>query len=342
MKLSELGEFGLIARMVRAARAGEGVICGIGDDCAVIESGQPGNALLVTTDLLVEGIHFDRATTSARLLGRKALAASLSDVAAMGGVARAFTVCLAAPRDLSVDWVDALYAGMADRAQWSGTSLVGGDTSSSPAAIFLSLTLLGACPTDEVVYRRGARPGDAIFLTGRPGESAAGLALLQAKKGGRALPGPRSDEEKAEREHLTGRHLDPEPRMTAGRRLAAAKRATAMIDVSDGVAADLGHILERSDVGALIDAASIPVSDALRAAGSAIGLDPLRLALAGGEDYELLFTADPGLDAADLSRAIDLPVSRIGTITTEPGLRIFGHDGRPLDLPRSGFEHFRM
>jgi thiamine-monophosphate kinase len=341
MKLSDLGEFGLIARLARGASAGEGVICGIGDDCAVIESGKPGLALLVTTDLLVEGVHFDRRTTTARWLGRKTLAASLSDVAAMGGEPRAFTVNLAAPPALTVDWVDALYAGIDERARASRAALVGGDTSSSPGPIFLSMTLLGRCPAEEVVYRRGARAGDAIFLTGWPGESAAGLALLGAGAAGREPPGLISAEETAQRERLQARHLDPEPRLSAGRRIAAGRLATAMIDVSDGVVADLGHILESSGAGARVDAAAVPLSRDLVNTCRLLGLDPLRLALTGGEDYELLFTGPPSPGAAELSGVLGLPVSRIGTITPAAGrLEILDPEGRALDLPRGGFEHF--
>lgn len=339
MKLSELGEFGLIARLARETPAGEGVICGIGDDCAVIESGRPDLSLLVTTDLLIEGVHFDRRITTARLLGRKTLSASLSDVAAMGGAPRAFTVNLAAPPDLEVEWVEALYAGLEERAREAGAALVGGDTSSSPAPIFLSVTLLGECPAAEVIFRRGARPGDAIFLTGWPGESAAGLALLRASAG--EAPRSRPPEVQAEREHLKARHLDPEARLSAGRRLAAGRLATAMIDVSDGVAADLGHLLESSGVGARVEASAIPLSPALRAAGLALGLDPLHLALSGGEDYELLFTGAASPEAAELSRVLGLSVTRIGTITPGPRpLEIVGPGGRPVPLPRGGFEHF--
>jgi len=342
MKLSDLGEFGLIARLARETPAGERVICGIGDDCAVIESGRPELSLLLTTDLLVEGVHFDRRTISARLLGRKTLSASLSDVAAMGGVPRVFTVNLAAPADLEVDWVEALYAGMEERAGEAGVGLVGGDTSSSPGAIFLSVTLLGECPAAEVVLRRGARPGDAIFLTGWPGESAAGFALLGARAAGREVPGPVSPEETAQREHLEARHLDPDARLSAGRRLAAGRHATAMIDVSDGVAADLGHLLESSGVSARLEAAAVSLSPALRAAARALGLDPLHLALSGGEDYELLFTGAPSPGAAELSRLLELPVTRIGTITPGPRpLEIVDPGGRPISLPRGGFEHFR-
>ncbi len=341
MKLSDLGEFGLIARIARGAPAGEGVICGIGDDCAVIESGKKGLALLITTDLLVENVHFERRTTGARLLGRKTLAASLSDVAAMGGVPRFFTVNFAAPPDLAVEWVDALYAGFEERAREFGVALVGGDTSSSPGAIFLSVTLLGECPAREVVYRRGAREGDGIFLTGWPGESAAGLALLRAEAAGREAGGPKSGHGIEEQERLKARHLDPEPRLSTGRLLARGRLATAMIDVSDGVVADLGHILESSGLGARVQSAAVPLSPALGGAGGALGLDPLRLALAGGEDYELLFTGAPSLQSAELSRSLGLPVARIGTITPGPGrLEIVDSEGRPAPLAPAGFQHF--
>ncbi len=343
MKLSELGEFGLIDRIAKRTGAIHArVICGIGDDCAVIESGAPGTALLLTTDLLVEGIHFRRETTTPRLLGRKVLAANLSDVAAMGGTPHAFTVSLAAPPDLSVEWVEAMYAGIGERAADAAACLVGGDTAASPGPIAISVTLLGECPTEEVIYRRGARPGDAIFVTGAPGESVAGLALLAAEATGDIDAAALSGEERKDFDRLRSRHLDPEPRLHAGRTLAARRWATALIDVSDGVAADLGHVLERSGAGARVEAARLPLSGALCRACERLALDPLDLVLGGGEDYELLFTARADLDEAVLSHTLGLAVTRIGVVTNQTGeLRILDPSGLERALRRPGFEHFR-
>jgi thiamine-monophosphate kinase len=199
------------------------------------------------------------------------------------------------------------------------------------------------CPAGEVVYRRGARAGDAIFLTGWPGESAAGLALLGAAAAGRDTPAPVPVEDGPRRDRLQARHLDPEPRLSAGRRIAAGRLATAMIDVSDGVLADLGHILESSGAGARVDAAAVPLSPDLVNACRGLGLDPLRLALAGGEDYELLFTGPPSPGAAELSGVLGVPVSRIGTVTDLAGrLEIVDPEGRAVDLPHHGFEHFHL
>jgi thiamine-monophosphate kinase len=338
MKLSEIGEFALIDRLAVLARGGAGVIQGIGDDCAVLEAGAPGTVLLFTTDLLIEHVHFDRATTPARALGRKALAANLSDVAAMGGTPRFFLVNLAAPPHTPVEWVEALYAGIGERADASGAALVGGDTAASPDAIHLAIALLGECPEAEVIYRHGARPGDSIFVTGSPGESAAGLALLTAELAGGFDPGA----DRAAFEALKARHLDPEPRLNAGRALARARAATALIDVSDGLLADLGHVLARSGCGARVEAARVPVSPALAAAGARLGLDPLALALAGGEDYELLFTAPPGAAPEALSRLLGVAVSRIGAITPGPDrARVVDAAEKEVPILPSGFDHFR-
>lgn len=340
MKLSELGEFGLIARIARQAGAtGSPVISGIGDDCAVVETVAPDRALLLTTDTLTEGVHFLKRTSPPRLLGRKALAVNLSDIAAMGGTPVVFTVNFTAPSGLSVEWAEAFYAGIMERANADGVALVGGDTSSSSGGISVSVALLGECPKAEIVYRRGARPGDGIFLTGWPGESAAGYAILGAgEEEPPAAPAARAPA----LEKMVMRHLDPDPRLAAGRHIAAGGIASAMIDVSDGVAADLAHILERSHVGALLDAGALPLSDPLREAAAHLGLDPATLALTGGEDYELLFTAQDTLDVAQLSRALSLEVTRIGEITG-PGaaLEIRDADGAPLTLPNSGYQHFR-
>ncbi|MDP3937030.1 MAG: thiamine-phosphate kinase [Deltaproteobacteria bacterium] len=333
MKLSDLGEFGLIARIAgHAGAAGARVLRGIGDDCAVLDSGVPGGVLLLTTDLLTEGVHFERRTSPARLLGRKALAVNLSDIAAMGGTPAFFTVTLCAPPDTPVDWVDGFYAGLLDRARSSGAALVGGDTSASRGPITVSLALLGECPSGEVLYRSGARPGDGIYLTGWPGESAAGLALLQMEGG------EPPDDDLA---HLRTRHLDPEPRILAGRRLAEGKLATALIDVSDGLAADLGRLAEASGVGARLEGDRVPLSPALRKGAAAAGRDPLELALTGGEDYELLFTASGDAGEEALSDVLGLPVRLIGRVTA-PGtpLAIIDPAGNPLDLSRPGHDHF--
>jgi thiamine-monophosphate kinase len=343
MKLSDLGEFGFIERLARYAGTDDPrVICGIGDDCAVIESGRPGKVLLVTTDLLQEGVHFEDATGPPRLLGRKALVTGLSDIAAMGGVPMFFSVSLSVPPDTSVSWVEEVYAGLGERAAASKTALIGGDTTASLKDRSLSVTVIGECPQDEVVYRRNARPGEAIFVTGNPGESAAGLRLLRARAaGGPGAPGA-SGEESEDFDHLTARHLDPEPRLFAGRRLAADRHASAMIDVSDGVAADLGHILEGSRVGAVLDARLLPVSASLQRACARLALDPVILGLSGGEDYELLFTAPASLDEKALSRSLELAVTRIGRISDGPArLEIRDARDRVISLAGGGFDHFR-
>jgi thiamine-monophosphate kinase len=292
--------------------------------------------------LLQEGIHFERATAPPRLLGRKALVTGLSDIAAMGGVPLFFTVTLSAPPDTPAAWGEEVYAGLGERAAASKTALVGGDTTASLRDCSLSVTVIGECPEDEVVYRRNARSGDAIFVTGNPGESGAGLRLLRARAGGGPDPPDPGGEEGADFDRLTARHLDPEPRLSAGRRLASDRHASAMIDVSDGVAADLAHILEGSRVGAVLDSHRLPVSASLRRACTRLAVDPVIVSLTGGEDYELLFTAASGLDEEALSRSLDLAVTRIGQVTDRPGrLEIRDAQGLEISLPGGGFDHFR-
>jgi thiamine-monophosphate kinase len=330
--LADLGERGLIARIrARLGPPGAGVRLGIGDDAAVVAS--PGPTLLLTTDTLLEGIHFRRATTPLRDLGAKALAVNISDIAAMGGEPRYALLALAAPSSLEVAEIDALYDGLEEVARQHGVALVGGDTCAAPAGIVLGLTVVGGVD-GEPVRRSGARPGDAILVTGALGASAAGLAALERGPGA------------APPEHVAAAsraHRRPVPRVAEGRSIRASGAATAMIDLSDGLATDLSHIGHESGVGAVVRLAAVPVAGAARAVAAALGADPLAWAVSGGEDYELLFTA--GADrAAALAQAVaaatGTPVSIIGEIRPPAeGIRFLGADGRPVAV-RPGFDHF--
>ncbi|BDV41351.1 thiamine-monophosphate kinase [Geotalea uraniireducens] len=327
MKLGEIGEFGFIGRIAARIAEGKGVRVGIGDDAAVTEV-QPGYVLLTTSDMLIEQVHFDLAFTDPYRLGKKSLAVNLSDIAAMGGEPRHFLLSLAIPVDLPLEFLDRFIEGVLAMADQYGVILIGGDTCRSSAGLVVSITLHGEQLPDRVVCRAGARPGDAVFVTGTVGDSALGLAQLRQGE----TAGPAVD-----------RHLDPVPRVRAGIALAEAGFATAMIDISDGLLADLGHIAERSGVGARVDAEQLPISPFFRAAASRLSTDHLALALAGGEDYELLFTAPAPLEERiiDLMAALGVMCRRIGTITAAgSGIVVTGEGGRTLAVPRAGFNHF--
>ena len=259
-----------------------GVILGIGDDCAAIEIPGP-DYLLWTVDTLVEGVHFDLAYTSLAQLGWKSLAVNLSDIAAMGGDPVAALLSLGWPPDRDRRGALAFAAGLAQAAREYGVAVIGGDTVASPQGLVITVTLTGRVPATQMLRRAGARPGDLIFVTGPLGEAAAGLEILRQ---GLTLP---PDLNAA----LTEAQLRPRPQLRAGRLLAQEGLATALIDTSDGIATDLYHICQASGVGARLPAAGVPVSPRVTAAAPHLGRDPLDLALYGGEDYLLLFTAPP-------------------------------------------------
>ncbi len=329
MSLEGLGEFGLLESLgVFRATLPPGWV-GPGDDTAVIPRGA--GATLFTTDCLVEGVHFRRSTTGAADLGYRAVAVNVSDVAAMGGRPLAFTVSLALPRETPEDWVRDLHAGMREAGEQFGCPLVGGDTVSGPL-VFLSVALLGESPAGGPLLRSGARAGDDLFVTGTLGDSAAGLLLLESGAADAGAFAPT----------LVARHRRPSPRLALAGRLADGL-ATAMIDVSDGLLQDLSHLLAASAVGATLWREQLPLSGALQAAAPALERDPAELALGGGEDYELLFTAPPGRRTAVFQAAAReaSPLARIGTVEAAPGTRLTA-GGEPVPLPaRGGFDHFR-
>jgi thiamine-monophosphate kinase len=326
MKLSELGEFALIERVAtgRGSAADPRVLRGVGDDCAVIEAGE-GMLRLVTTDMLVEGIHFDLKTTSPSDLGAKAVAVNLSDVAAMGGRPLEAYISLALPPTLELAWVERLYAGIDAQAAAAGVSVLGGDTTASGRDLVINVALVGEVQAGQVLYRDGARPGDRVFVSGTLGEAAAGLDALQRGFG----------DEPAARGLVT-RQLLPQPHLEQAAQLAASGLVHAMIDVSDGVAADLGHICAASGVGCrlerrLVEAAT---SEELRAYCRRRDLDPLALALGGGEDYVLLLTGDPALVGALES------LHELGEITAaDERLLLDGASGAATPLA-GGWDHF--
>jgi thiamine-monophosphate kinase len=323
LRLGELGEFGLIDRIARRVAPSPAVVLGIGDDAAALRP-TPGTLTLITSDMLLEGVHFDLSFCDPQSLGRKSLAVNLSDLAAMGARPRQFLLSIALPANISLEFVDGFLAGVMEQAERFGVTLVGGDTCASRGGLVVSITALGEQLPERVVKRSGASPGDLICVTGTVGDSAAGLNELRN--------GVRDG-------FLVARHLDPQPRVEAGVALAEAGLASAMIDVSDGVLADLGHICELSGVGARLELLRLPLSEEYRAA---CGADPFALALSGGEDYELLFCVPKGrLSEVELLLAgLGLPLSLIGEITKGSAVELVTPQGGAYQPGRRGFDHF--
>ncbi len=327
MKLAEIGEFALIAAIKEMAAKGEGAIKGIGDDAAVLRP-SAGKVLLVTTDLLLEGVHFNLEFIDPYRLGRKALAVNLSDIAACGGQPRAMLASLAIAPDTELTFVQALYQGMIEQTQEFEVGLVGGDTSRGEK-LMISIVLIGEAEEDKIVYRSGARKGDLIFVTGTLGDAALGLQQLkQGKKDG----------------GLVHKHLAPVPRVREGREIALRGLATAMIDISDGLVADLGHIAEQSNVGAEVRLSRLPLSKEYRQEVKGYSPDAYQLALAGGEDYELLFTAVPAKEkaVAKLAKELGTPFTMIGEITAaSQGVSVYGENGKEYPIKQKGHDHFK-
>lgn len=340
MKVAHLGERGLIRRIRQLVGAGApGVAVGIGDDAAVLAL-TDNTKLLATTDLLLEGVHFRRAYAKPADIGWKAMAVNLSDIAAMGGTPRFALVALACPAETEVEAIEAFYAGMKAAAAPHGVVIVGGDTSSSPDGWIVNVTLLGELASAPRL-RSGARPGDTILVTGMLGAAAAGLALLEATTGDE--PGVLERLDREVRETVSHAHLRPRARVEEGRWLGGAAGVSAMIDLSDGLATDLGHIASESGVGARVHLERLPISPAVRRVADAFGRDPAELAVAGGEDYELLLTADPAVVqrlAAGLQAATGTPLTVIGEVAeADAGVQFLNARGERARLGES-FEHF--
>lgn len=315
-----LTEFSLIDRYFRGiGPALDSTVFGVGDDCAVLRP-PADQLLLVTTDTLVEQVHF-LAGTDPESLGHKSLAVNLSDLAAMGATPKWITLALTLP-EVNETWLEAFARGFSSLAERYGVELIGGDTTRGPLSICVQA--LGTAPAGGVLYRSKARPGDRIYLTGTVGD--AGLALKKMK--GSPADCPQALRERLER---------PEPRVEAGRMIGGL--ASACIDVSDGFTADLGHLLLASQVGATVNWNQIPLSDAVRRYVSAN--NDFSLPLCAGDDYELCFTVPPNREQELIRRvaALPHPCHRVGTIDRKPGLRIEDLEGAS-DLCLKGYEHF--
>jgi thiamine-monophosphate kinase len=346
--VADIGERALIERIrARIPLPPSWVIVGIGDDGAVIE---PERNLLevITTDALVEGVHFDRAFCGPADIGHKALAVNLSDLAAMGAAPRAALLSLMLPADLAVADVDSLLDGMLALAERSRISLVGGNISRSPGPLSVDVTVTGSVHRRRILTRGGARAGDEIYVTGTIGGAAAGLralqhAALQSAHDTNALPlgqgNARARGANAEMEPLAEgirRYLRPEPRLRFGMLLGRNRAARACIDLSDGLADGVRQIAQASGVGAVIDAHALPIQPK-----RAKMFEAISEAIGGGEDYELLFTVSPKLRGRlnGVRRLVkDLAITKIGRVTANRAV-VLDMDGRIEELP-SGFEHF--
>jgi thiamine-monophosphate kinase len=333
MNLSNLGEFGLIARLrARWPALPEQVVVGPGDDAAVVRP-DPGRLLLYTVDAMIEDVHFRRRWMSPRDLGWKAMAQNVSDIAAMGGQPTYALVCLSLSADVETTFVDAIYDGLEAAAGQYGASIVGGDIMGSTGAIALSVSLLGEVEQSRLMRRSGARPGDVLMVTGAVGDAAAGLHLLEKGET------PRDKEEQA-----VARHLRPTPRLDEARLLSRSGQVTAAIDLSDGLAGDATRMAEESGVGVRIYAERVPIAEACASVAQRLHLDPLDLALRGGEDYELLVAmrADAASGLAEFLRhEMGVPLTAVGEVVDrERGLTLVRADGSETPLS-PGFDHFR-
>jgi thiamine-monophosphate kinase len=300
---------------------------GIGDDAALVRL-RPGRELILTTDLSIEGVHFLPRLHPPRSVGHRALARALSDIAAMGGTPRFALISLGLSKRATRQWVEGFYAGVRSLASRAGVAIIGGDTALVSRPTFVDVVMAGEIPSGSALLRSGARPGDRIFVSGRLGLSALGLRMLKA---GRVSAG-------SARAILA--HLYPMPRIELGQFLSKKRLASSLMDLSDGLSADLARLCEASGVGAALWSSLIPrpMGYAVQKLSDARGLD---LALNGGEDYELLFTVPPGKADRLPARFGNLPLHRIGEIRRAKGLSLVLPDGTSRPLAQGGYDHFR-
>jgi thiamine-monophosphate kinase len=307
----------------RGARGGNrALLIGIGDDCAVVRL-RPKHEMLVTTDFSLEGVHFRRNWHPPESVGHRCLARGLSDIAAMGGLPTAAFLSLALPAELPQRWVERFARGLLTLARNYGVPLAGGDTAESPHGILADIVVIGTVPRGEAVRRAGARPGDRIYVSGELGGSAAALARMTEKGKGKLNP-----------RDYPG-HFFPQPRIELGRALREEGLVSAMIDLSDGLSTDLAHICEESGVGAEVEAQAVPRASV----GKAAHRVDLPVALHGGEDYELLFTAPVGKRIPP--RIAGIPITPIGNVVRRRKILLMSPGGIRCELGPEGWEHFK-
>ncbi len=330
--MGEMGEFGFIGKIRQALKARSPVVLGVGDDAAILKP-TPAHEMVLTTDMLVEGRHFDFKTITPWQLGAKTMAVNVSDCAAMGAKPLAALVSLGVPKDFPVADLEAFYDGLRQWGEAYGAQIAGGDTVGSDKFV-VNVALVGEVEAGRALKRGGALAGDALFVTGTLGDSAAGLDALQRSSG--------KGEEAAGL--LVKRHLTPTPRFTVGRALVTGKLSGCAIDISDGLSSEIHHLCEESGVGAEIHEEAIPYSPALIHYCDANHLDPLKFALEGGEDYELLFTIPLSKIAGavqKLPKETGVAVKSIGRILPKAkGISLITLKGERVPLKARGYDHF--
>jgi len=321
------GEFELIAKYFAPLAAGSPGAVGLTDDAAFVAPGA-GQELVVTTDALIEGVHFRRADPAEKI-GAKALRVNLSDLAAKGAEPVGYLLVLCLPAWTDEDWIRQFVSGLAEDQQRFKLSLLGGDTTAIPGPLVISITALGTVPTGTAIHRYGAKPGDLVFVSGTVGDAAVGLSLLTAA----------SSAGSPEESELIDRYLLPQPRLSVGRRLRGI--ATAALDVSDGLLADLNHIAEVSGVRITAEAPRLPLSPAYIRQNSE-QIAARSHAATAGDDYEIAFTAPPeGRETiAQIAAETGVAISEIGRVGTGTGVLLVDMEGQPVPVERLGYVHF--
>jgi thiamine-monophosphate kinase len=333
MKLKDIGEFGFIERIARMGDIrSKGVVKGIGDDCAVMDIGGP-EYLLITTDLMVERVHFLRHWASPEAIGAKSLAINLSDIAACGGKPLDAFISLAIPDNAELEWFDGFYRGMRELAEEHAVNLLGGDTTGSKTDLVINIAVTGTVPPEEVLFRHTAKVGDAIVITGPTGDSAAGLDIL-------LLDSPEIPTRIAQR--LKEAHLSPRPHIREGRLLAESGSCRAAIDISDGLSSDLGHLCSESGLGAILYKERLPLGEDIARAARIMKRDPMEWVVHGGEAYVLIAAVD-GSVLPELQRSAEM----IGSLMIPIGEFVKGRDivmkrpdGSETRIASGGWDHF--
>lgn len=341
--VGDIGEGGLLRHLHARIPLGPGVVVGVGDDAAAVEVGP---LVVVTTDSLVEDVHFRRDWTPPRLLGRKALSVNLSDIAAMLAAPRHATVNLCLPRDLPLAFVDGLYDGLLERAAETGVNLVGGNVARSSSGIVIDVTVLGQAT--RVVRRAGAAPGDVVVVTGPLGASAEGLKLLGQgarldEEGNLLSTGVWGESAAPAVSACLRAHLDPQPPLSLTRALSERELVHAAIDLSDGLSGDLAELCRASGISAVVDATAVPVDPNVTLLTRSRGGDALGLALHGGEDYQLLFAVPPEhlAELRALAGIWDMTISVLGHFESGPGTVMLKSPGELKPLLAASHDHFR-
>ncbi|GGD55659.1 thiamine-monophosphate kinase [Emticicia aquatilis] len=336
-ELNTLGEFGLIDRIKsKFTNQNAETIKGIGDDAAVIDVGD--KYMLVTTDILFEGIHFDLSYTPLRHLGYKAVAVNVSDIAAMNGIAKQITVTIGLSNRISVEAIDELYEGIKFACESYNVDLIGGDTSASASGFVVSITATGFVDKDKIVYRNGAKPNDILCVTGDLGAAYFGLQVLEREKQV-YLANPSMQPELTEKEYLVGKILKPEARTDIIHELnELGVVPSSMIDISDGLASDLLHICTQSGVGAMVFEDKLPIEDITMLTATEFNVSPITAALNGGEDYQLLFTVKQS-DFDKIQKVSD--VLPIGYMTQDTAVQLALNSGGTAAIKAQGWNHLR-